>query len=333
MDTRYIHLEDLAVYFRHSLDCNIHFIIPTAIVFGLLFAMVFVRGRRTGVYTLSRRWIATFSILFFILWIIDIPAAVGRCPDFETTPPGETVETLYDPLGFVFGFSAGLITFLSPCGLPPLPAYISYFIGARASKERGIGLGTIATSGFILAIAVVGTTILLVRNFFVTSYSNIGGQILYLIDPLYLELLEFIAGSAALGIGVLMLIGVRLPFFRTAGRASGKRGTHALFLFSIGWGTAAILCAPYVLFPVLLYAVGRGGPEPFIGYALGMALPVLAVSTLLGAGKGSTVSKLVKFIPKLHKLSGLILIGMGVYVIQYTYFNLSPLFSYVFSGT
>lgn len=322
--------EDLVNYFLHSFDCTIHLIIPAIIVGALLFGLIVIRKRKTGTYSLRLQWIAVLGALFFLLWIVDIPAVFGRCPGVEPPPnfPAEDPFLFIDVAGLAFGLSAGLVTFLSPCGLPPLPAFISYFLGARATKERGSGLGVIATSGFILAIAAIGIVLLITRNFFINSFATFQGQ-LFFIEPIYLELLEFVAGILALLVGALMLVGKRLPFFQLGGaRAPKKRSTRALFLFSIFWGSAAITCSPYVLFPVILYAVGRGGAEPFVGYALGMALPVFLISLLLGAGRGPIVNRLVKMLPKLTKLSGAILIVMGIYIVQYTFFSISPLFTF-----
>src|SRR5437867_6266755 len=67
------------------------------------------------------------------------------------------------PLGWAF--AAGMVASVNPCGFFMLPAYLSYQLGARGTLEessrvrrvpRALGLGVVATSGFLLVLAAVG---------------------------------------------------------------------------------------------------------------------------------------------------------------------------------
>src|SRR5215208_3099651 len=49
------------------------------------------------------------------------------------------VDYLTGPLGIVFAFAAGVISFLSPCVLPLVPAYIAHLTGVAASPEGTAG--------------------------------------------------------------------------------------------------------------------------------------------------------------------------------------------------
>src|SRR3989449_3387884 len=71
------------------------------------------------------------------------------------------------PLGWAF--AAGMVASVNPCGFFMLPAYLSYQLGAHdASLEqsswlgrtaRALGLGVVATSGFLLILAAVGAAV------------------------------------------------------------------------------------------------------------------------------------------------------------------------------
>ena len=47
------------------------------------------------------------------------------------------VEYLTGPWGFVFAFAAGVLSFLSPCVLPLVPAYLAHLTGTTATLEGG----------------------------------------------------------------------------------------------------------------------------------------------------------------------------------------------------
>ena len=70
--------------------------------------------------------------------------------DFDpSTKPNETPRCYHDPVltegwvdyltgpfGIVFAFAAGVISFLSPCVLPLVPAYIAHLTGVSAAPPR-----------------------------------------------------------------------------------------------------------------------------------------------------------------------------------------------------
>ena len=55
---------------------------------------------------------------------------------------------------YLVSFLEGIITFLSPCLLPMLPIYISYFAGG---SQRGTGKTVRCALGFVLGFTVVFT--------------------------------------------------------------------------------------------------------------------------------------------------------------------------------
>ena len=57
---------------------------------------------------------------------------------------------------YVISFLEGIVTFISPCILPMLPIYISYFAGGG---EREIKKTIVNSSGFVLGFTVVFITL------------------------------------------------------------------------------------------------------------------------------------------------------------------------------
>jgi cytochrome c biogenesis protein CcdA len=220
-----------------------------------------------------------------------------------------------------------------------LPAYIRYFLGARASKERAISLSFLATSGFVFALAAFTVAFLVLRGLFSSPFQTpkvpfgpsrapIGTFVILL--PFVFDVLGYIAGAIAIVMGVLMLRRVEIPFFRARSLGKFNRSVRSVVLFSLGWGLASIACSPYAIFPFLFFALAKGGVMPFLGFALGMAIPVLSVSLLLGFGKGPFVEKIVRASAKIHRASGVLLIATGFVVVIYTFFNPATTGYYLF---
>src|SRR5712692_230175 len=70
---------------------------------------------------------------------------------------------------FGWAYAAGMVASVNPCGFFMLPVYLSYQLSTRSDEDQGqpravraaraIGLGVVATSGFLLILAAVGLII------------------------------------------------------------------------------------------------------------------------------------------------------------------------------
>jgi len=315
---------DFLPYFFHTLSCPLHWVAPVVVASSL----IFYRKKR-GKSLTTWRFSLLLSSLFVVSYLMDVPAVFARCPASSPTSPSVGFSG-GDLAGVILGVTAGLITFLSPCGLPPLPAYIRYFLGARTSKERAVSLSFLATSGFVFSLAVFTIAFLQLRGLLYSPIYNVGipkipvrrgvppGSYVFL-APNAFDFLGYAAGIIAVALGLLMLFGVRIPL--PGPRTIGKfdRSVRSVFLFSLAWGLASIACSPYAIVPLLLFAVAKGGVAPFLGFGLGMALPVLSISLLLGLGRGPMVERLIRTSTKLHRYSALLLVVTGVGIIVYTF--------------
>ena len=179
---------------------------------------------------------------------------------------------------YLISFLEGIITFISPCLLPMLPIYLSYFAGggARSTKKTLVN-----ASGFVL-----GFTILFVAmgalagslGSFLTRYQSwvnlIGGGIVILFGLNYMGLLK-------------------LNLFRGSrgGLKAGDMGfwSAALFgmVFSVGWTP----CVGAFLGSALMLASQQGtvteGMGMLLCYSLGLGIPFLFSAVLIDKLKGA----------------------------------------------
>ena len=179
---------------------------------------------------------------------------------------------------YLISFLEGIITFISPCLLPMLPIYLSYFAGGG---ERSTKKTLVNASGFVL-----GFTILFVAmgalagslGSFLTRYQSwvnlIGGGIVILFGLNYVGLLK-------------------LNLFRGSrgGLKAGDMGfwSAALFgmVFSVGWTP----CVGAFLGSARMLASQQGtvteGMGMLLCYSLGLGIPFLFSAVLIDKLKGA----------------------------------------------
>ena len=173
---------------------------------------------------------------------------------------------------YIISFLEGIITFISPCLLPMLPVYLSYFAGggARSTRKTVIGaLGFVAgfTTVFVALGALAGT---------------IGG-----ILKTYQTAVNVISGAVVIFFGLNYLGVFKLTLFRGSKQAvnTDHMGffSAALFgiIFSVGWTP----CVGAFLGSALMLASQQGhvaeGMLMLLMYALGLGIPFLFSAVLI----------------------------------------------------
>ena len=159
---------------------------------------------------------------------------------------------------YFISFLEGMITFISPCLLPMLPVYLSYFAGGgehtlRSTLRGALGFVAGFTAVFVCMGALAGTVGSALRQY-QTAVNIVSGAVVILFVLNYL--------------GVL-----RLNLFRGPGGTAGKGGMGffpaLLFgvIFSLGWTP----CVGAFLGSALMLVV----------YSLGLGVPFLLSAVLM----------------------------------------------------
>src|SRR5438874_3258159 len=138
-------------------------------------------------------------------------------------------------LSLSVAFAAGILSFLSPCVLPLVPAYISHLGGASVDRIQGAGA---RASTFLHAVAFVSGFSLVFTAFWVSL-----GLIGYFL-PLYLELIRQIGGVVLILFGLHVLGVFKIPWlymerrFHLDPAKTGRSLPVSLLvgmLFAAGW--------------------------------------------------------------------------------------------------
>lgn len=229
-------------------------------------------------------------------------------------------------ISFILAFSAGLLSFLSPCVLPLVPAYIGYLTGTSAyevSRSHMKFKAIYKSFGFIIGFSIIfilmGASITTLGKLFTVNQSilrKIGG------------LLIILFGLHTTGIFKIKLFYYeKRPF--SLNRISGNFSSVFMGMaFATGWTP----CIGPILSSILIYAANMGtvnkGILLLIVYSLGLAVPfiltAIAVDTLT-----EYIRKFSKYMPLVSALSGILMIAMGLIVFFNKFTVLSGYFNFL----
>lgn len=189
-------------------------------------------------------------------------------------------------------FTAGLISFFSPCILPLLPAYLSMLSGFSASEiikgdakvvtRKVFANALIFVAGFSLTFAAMGA-----------AASGLGAL---LNDYKYGLMKAFGVVMVLMGVHMTGLVNLNFLNYEkrlsTRGLAQGPLGSFAMgFAFALGWSP----CIGPILAGILGMAAASGtaakGVLLLTAYSAGMGLPLL----LAAAAAGKFFSVLARF--------------------------------------
>lgn len=226
-------------------------------------------------------------------------------------------------LGLVVAFTAGLLSFLSPCVLPLIPSYATFITGMslddltssqQARTRRSVLVhGGLFVLGFTLVFLILGASATFLGSL-LRAYSDwvgrVGGVLLILFG-LYLA-------------GLLRLPGAEREWrLHLSDKPVGYLGT---VLVGIAFGAGWTPCIGPVLGGILTLAATTGSVSQGMGllavYSLGLAVPFL-LATLLLERFLVGFKRFRHYLPWVSRASGALLIVVGLLLVTGSFAILS----------
>ena len=200
---------------------------------------------------------------------------------------------------YLITFLEGFISFISPCMLPMLPIYISYFAGGEAKKSRT----------FLRSLCfVVGFTVVF------TSLGLFAGSLGVFLAR-YRVIVNIVCGALVVLFGLSYLDVIKLPMFR--GMEGGRKitGPVSAFVFGVVYSVSLTPCVGAFLGSALMLASSEGGALTgtmlLLAYSMGLGIPFVVSAVLIDKFRGA-----IRFVKRHYRviniICGVFLILVGV---------------------
>ncbi|MGH9222639.1 MAG: cytochrome c biogenesis CcdA family protein [Acidimicrobiales bacterium] len=219
-------------------------------------------------------------------------------------------------------FGAGVASFLAPCVVPLLPAYLAVIAGEKADGDAdGGGASVRATlifvAGFALVFAVLGAIAGLIGSSLdraQDAVQRVGG------------VLVIVMGLALLGVLRGRFLRERRLLGEQGPRWAWLRGPLRPFVLGVAFGAAWTPCVGPLLGAALTFAAVSGeagrGSLLLLAYAMGIGVPFVLAS--LGLASSPRVAAGLRRIgPPLQKVGGVAMVVLGVLLVTGAYGHLT----------
>lgn len=207
-------------------------------------------------------------------------------------------------MDYFIAFLEGIITFISPCLLPMLPVYISYFAGQTHKDNQHAAV--INALGFVLGFTVI----------FVLLGAFAGRIGSFLME--YNTIVNVIGGIIIIIFGLNFMDVLNIPFLNTNHQMSLDHSRAGFFsamlfgiVFSIGWTP----CVGAFLGSALMMAASSGdtvkGILMLLSFSLGLGIPFVVSAILIDRLK-STFDFIKRHYQIINRISGGLLVVIGL---------------------
>lgn len=210
-------------------------------------------------------------------------------------------------IGVLIAFSAGLLSFLSPCVLPLIPSYVTFITGlsfddVQQARRAALTHGVLFVLGFSLIFLAMGAGATMLGQVLIQNrdwISRVGGVII-IIFGLYL--------LGVLNIGFMS----RERRFHVADKPVGYLGT---VLVGIAFGAGWTPCLGPILGSILVYTgsqadLGRG-MWLLSAYSMGLAVPFLLSAVAIDRFT-AFFQRMRKQMIWISRISGAVMIIIGI---------------------
>lgn len=208
-------------------------------------------------------------------------------------------------------FTAGLLSFFTPCILPMIPAYIMYVTGAALEDDmKAMRLRAFTrTLGFVL-----GFTVIFMIMGLTATYIGRAFQV-------NRDLFRYVSGTIIILFGLSLTGLIRLSFLQKGIHVKAPKkmtGWFSAVIMGMAFAAAWTPCAGPVLGSVLFMAGGSAtataGTLLLLVYSLGMAVPFLLTAIFMSYFL-KWLGHIERWAPVAMKVGGWLLVLFGLLII------------------
>ena len=225
-------------------------------------------------------------------------------------------------MNLAIAFGAGMLSFLSPCVLPLVPAYLVNLAGESAldgsDRRRTIAHAAVFVAGFSAVFTLLWIGIALL--------GSLGGELVVW--------LQRIAGLGLVVLGMHMIGLITIPLLERATDLRldrGAGGYRRSILIGIAFGAGWTPCiGPYLalILTMLLNTDVASGAVLLLAYSLGLGVPFLLVAGGLGSVRRA-LDWVRLHIRVVNAVGGTLVIVMGLLLLSGQLTKLNQLFNFL----
>ena len=210
-------------------------------------------------------------------------------------------------------FVAGMVAAFNPCGFAMLPAYLTLVIDPQNNGQlTAVRRALAATASMALGFLVVFGSFGLLTVSVASTVQR------------YLPYVTLAIGAILFVMGIWLLSGreLRVPnLVGGSGRWAPTARLGSMFGYGVGYAIASLSCTIGPFLAVTGTSLRRGSPAQgvlvYLAYAAGIALVVGVLAVAVALASSSMVDRMRAVLPYINRVSGLILVVVGLYVGYY----------------
>lgn len=204
--------------------------------------------------------------------------------------------------GYILVFLAGIVTSITPCNVSMIPIIIAHVGGQNAGHRRAFLLSLVFSLGTATTFMILGIIIATIGGIFGVAQSIIYYFVAFICIIIGLNLVGLLNFNFNYGENLL----------NKAGEQKGYLGSYTLGMVM---GLTGSQCGTPIMFAILSIALASGqllyGATLLFIYALGRAIPIIAVGTFTGLI--TRMDLFAKWSFLMNKVAGIMIIMVGVY--------------------
>lgn len=226
-------------------------------------------------------------------------------------------------MNVAIAFGAGMLSFLSPCVFPLVPAFLVDMAGEAALSGTQRTRTLVHALAFVVGFSAVFTLLYLG----IAAVGALAGQMVFW--------LQRVGGLILVILGLQMLGLIRIPFLARGLDLRLERGTTGLtrsFLIGLAFGIGFTPCAGQYLGAILMVLIVdqdlASGGLLLVAYTLGLGVPFLMLAGGLG-GTRRIARWLASHIRVVNLLGGTLVIAMGLVLASGQFGRLAQYFNFL----
>ncbi|MBQ7580256.1 MAG: sulfite exporter TauE/SafE family protein [Clostridia bacterium] len=204
-------------------------------------------------------------------------------------------------MNYLITFLEGFISFISPCMLPMLPLYVSYFAGGNDKKTKTFVRALCFVLGFTAVFCTLGV------------FAGTVGALL----SKHKTILNIVCGLIVVLFGLSYLEVLKIPFLK--GMTGGRKADTPLsaFVFGVIYSVSLTPCVGAFLGSALMMASTSGtvlkGLLLLLCYSSGLGIPFLAGAMIL-ENLNNAFKAIKKHYKVINTVCGIFLIVLGIMI-------------------